>query len=131
MPIDWIDDFATNDDKIDDQHRQLFRFANKLETFLHLDEPPDAEIQRLLRFLEVYLKSHFQYEETCMLKRQCPVAKANHQAHKDFLETFERSVERYQREGYSRDWIQSLHSFVAHWLTHHICHIDAKLRDCP
>lgn len=131
MPIDWIDDFETKDDKIDDQHRQLFRFANKLESFLELDDVSDAEIVRLLRFLEVYVKSHFQYEEACMHKRHCPFAKANHDAHKRFLEFFENAVAQYQSDGYSRDWIRSLHGFMSGWLTSHICHIDAKLRDYP
>ena len=130
MPIDWKEDFETNDPKIDDQHRLLFRFTNKLETFLSEDHVSDQEVDRLLRFLEVYVKSHFQYEEACMLKRRCPHAKANRAAHQSFLEFFEKTVASYQSEGFTKGWLRSLHDFLQNWLTSHICHIDAQLRHC-
>lgn len=132
MSIHWKTDFATRDDKIDEQHRQIFRFANKLEDFLDdKEEASDEEVERLLGFLEGYIKSHFQYEEACMLKRSCPFAKQNHDAHKAFIEFFDNAVSHYRKEGCSKEWLNSLHGFIEGWLTSHICRIDVKLRDYP
>lgn len=129
MSMEWQEDYATRIEKIDNQHRQLFRFANKLEAFLEQDDVSQEEIERLLRFLEVYIKSHFQYEEACMLKHGCPVAKKNRDAHLAFLNFFKRSVAEYRQNGYTRSWLESLQIFIELWLKDHICCIDIKLRD--
>lgn len=131
MPIEWSEAFSTSEPKLDDQHRQLFRFANKLEQLAHAGHPPREEIDRLLNFFEPYAKTHFLFEETCMHARRCPAAKANREAHLAFIKFFDESAQRLRADGYSQEWLEEMNSFVQRWLRSHICAIDAQLRDSP
>lgn len=131
MSIEWSEAYATSETKLDDQHRQLFRFANKLEELVRSGNPAREEIDRLLNFLESYAKTHFLYEETCMRARRCPAAKANREAHMAFIKFFDESAGKMRREGYSLEWLQDINRFVQRWLDSHICAIDTQLRDSP
>lgn len=129
MAIEWKEDFATEDPQIDTQHRQIFRFANKLEALAERDEVDQQEIGSLVHFLDNYIQSHFRYEEACMLKRHCPVAKRNRDEHIAFKTFLDSSLEAYHRDGYNQEWARRLYSKLEHWLSNHICQIDAQLRN--
>lgn len=130
MPIHWDNTYATGDEKIDEHHRQLFRFTNKLEELLNAPTVPPDQVEQLLLFLQTYINSHFRYEEACMLKRHCPVAQKNRDAHLAFQDFFQNAHDEYQSQGFSHEWLARLHNFIASWLSSHICEIDAQLRHC-
>ena len=130
MALDWSEEYETKDRKVDEQHRQLFRFANKLEEFLERKTISSDEIDQLLHFLKTYAASHFRYEEACMLKGRCPAAKKNRLAHQTFMEFFEESTATYRAKGFSRQWLERLSSFIQNWLVSHICAVDIELRHC-
>lgn len=131
MAIEWKNQFATHDSHIDEQHQQIFRFANKLEALAQQEDVDTREVDHLLSFLETYIANHFRYEEACMLKRRCPVAQKNRSEHLEFKAFFARNVQDYRHHGYSKAWALQLFSKIEHWLSHHICHIDAELRHHP
>lgn len=129
MAIEWRKNFATNDSHIDEQHQQIFRFANKLEELVLQDEVDTREVDSLLSFLETYIQNHFRYEEACMLKRACPVAQQNRSEHLAFKAFLTRSIEKYQQSGYQQNWAKELHSKLENWLCNHICRVDVQLRN--
>ncbi|MBD5781105.1 hemerythrin family protein [Pelagicoccus sp. NFK12] len=131
MAIEWRKNFATNDPHIDEQHQQIFRFANKLETIAQQADVDTREVDHLLSFLETYIQNHFRYEEACMLKRRCPVAQKNRSEHVAFKAFLTRNVEAYRHNGYSQQWAQQLFEKLENWLSNHICRVDVKLRDHP
>lgn len=131
MAIEWRKNFATNDPHIDEQHQQIFRFANKLETFALKKDVDKWEVDNLLRFLETYIQNHFRYEEACMLKRRCPVAQRNRSEHLAFKAFLARALETYHNNGYSPTWALELHKKLEHWLSNHICRVDIQLRNHP
>lgn len=131
MAIEWNEKFATEDSHVDEQHRQIFRFANRLEVIAGKEQADTQEVESLLRFLDTYIQNHFRYEEACMLKRRCPVAQKNRSEHIALKTFIDGSFETYQQNGYQQQWAQELHKKLEHWLTHHICHIDIQLRDYP
>ncbi|MEE4210737.1 MAG: hemerythrin family protein [Parvularcula sp.] len=128
MAIEWRKNFATNDPHIDEQHQQIFRFANKLETLAQQEEVDAEEVDHLLRFLETYIQNHFRYEEACMLKRRCPVAQKNRSEHVAFKAYLTRNLETYRQNGYTREWAQELYAKLENWLCNHICRVDVQLR---
>lgn len=131
MAIHWKADYATHDPRIDEQHQQIFRFANRLEALARKDDVDAQEVDSLLRFLESYVQSHFRYEEACMLKRQCPVAKRNRSEHLAFKAFFDRSIAAYRNDGYTQEWAMGLSEKIQTWLNTHICLVDTQLRNHP
>lgn len=131
MAIHWKADYATHDRRIDEQHQQIFRFANRLEALARNEEVDTQEVDSLLRFLESYAQSHFRYEEACMLKRQCPVAQRNRSEHLAFKASLARSLAAYRNDGYTQKWARELSERIQKWLNTHICLVDIQLRDYP
>ena len=129
MAIEWNKGFSTGDAHIDEQHQQIFRFANKLERISQQEEVDDQEVNSLLRFLETYIQNHFRYEEACMLKRRCPVAQRNRSEHMAFKAFLTRSLEVYHQNGYQQAWAADLYKRLEDWLSNHICRIDVQLRN--
>src|SRR5688572_11901873 len=121
MSIEWSEAYATSEAKLDDQHRQLFRFANKLEELVRAGDAPREEVDRLLNFLESYAKTHFLYEEACMHARRCPAARANREAHMAFIRFFDESAAKLRATRYSPDRLEEINRFVQRWLDSHIC----------
>ncbi len=131
MAIEWRNNFATNDPHIDEQHQQIFRFANKLEALAQQATVDTREVDHLLHFLETYIQNHFRYEEACMLKRRCPVAQKNRSEHVAFKAFFTRNLESYRQNGHSQEWAQELYRKLENWLSNHICRVDVQIRHHP
>ena len=133
MPLEWHDDYSTSEELVDSHHQRLFDFVNNLEYILkdETDETLDSErMGRLLEFLEDYVHMHFEYEEDCMFRHQCPIGQKNIEAHEKFLNFFAEFKETYQTQGSSVELFEKLHTTIANWITSHIMKIDTHLNNC-
>ncbi len=129
MAIAWSDDYATGDDEIDRQHKQLFKYLEDLEE--HMKQGVDAEyLKDFLKALGIYTRSHFCYEESCMRRKKCPIAKKNQEQHDKLLDAYKHYLHRFEVEGVSEDLVRKLHDFLVSWLVNHILKIDTHLRAC-
>ena len=102
----WNDRFATGLEAIDKQHKMLIDHINRLEELLTTPQPTRAEIEfahTLVKFLESYANTHFQFEEQCMESYRCPVHAENKQMHAEFLEFFRRFKDKFKTDGYKAD----------------------------
>ncbi len=130
MSMQWKEEYATGLPKIDDQHRQLFKFVNDLEVLV-ADWPCHQDrLGSLLSFLDAYTRSHFVYEESCMYRMNCPSARDNREAHKRFLRFFGDWQEEYRKNGASGETLDELRMTLEDWLASHICKIDTRLKEC-
>ena len=127
MPIQWNDSYSTGIGEIDNQHKQLFVFINKLGEASQQSVSKDL-LEKTLGFLETYVKAHFAFEEACMSQRKCPVAEKNRDAHQKFLEAFHGFKNRFIRDGANSALLQEIHSVSEKWITSHICKIDVMLK---
>jgi hemerythrin len=82
----------------------------------------------LLHSLDLYVRSHFRYEEGCMEKYACPAAEGNHNAHVKFVETLSGFQERYASHGFDRSDSRELVDTLDVWLDKHIGRMDTQLR---
>lgn len=129
----WSEKFATGQPKIDEQHRLLIMYVNRLEALLVEMEPTADYRERMeefLRFLEGYIDSHFSYEEQCMESYRCPAHEKNRRAHEQFRETFVRFRERFGQEGSRMELIVELNQNISNWIEGHILAVDTTLRPC-
>lgn len=129
MPILWDEKYSSGVKEIDDQHKKLFEFVNKLEDFSK-NGVDDETLADTLTFLGSYTKSHFCYEEMCMTKNNCPTAAQNKDAHKQFLDFYTQVKEEFEKNGGSQALLEKIYKTAASWLDGHICKIDSHLKNC-
>ena len=124
----WSDDYATGVENIDDQHRMLFKMAEDYRSALD-EGRGEGVYSEMLRSLDLYIRTHFGYEEGCMTKYQCPVAGANKAAHNRFVEVMDGFHRRYAANGFDRADARNLVDTLDHWLVEHICRLDVRLKE--
>ncbi len=127
--ITWDDSMASGDPLIDEQHKQLIHQLNRLMTGM-VAGSGRSEVQASLNFLADYVAKHFGYEEACMEKHQCPVAKKNKTAHASFVANFGAMRARIETDGPSPALAIELQHKLADWLVNHIRRIDTQLGGC-
>ena len=125
----WSDKYATGVERIDEDHRMIFKMAEDFRDALK-EGAGDGVYPTLLESLRAYCRGHFGFEEHCMSKFRCPAAEKNKEAHKMFLVTLSRFREYYAANGYDRAEAWRLVDTVDQWLDDHICHIDVHLKRC-
>lgn len=125
----WRDEYATGIQRIDDQHKTLFRSADDFRAALDEGDGESA-YSLLLDFLNNYCRHHFRFEERCMEEYRCPVAHKNKEAHSMFLATLRDYRQRYATNGYQDADARELANTMGRWLDAHICRIDIHLRSC-
>ena len=125
----WSDNYATGIERIDEQHKTIFKMAEDFRGALS-EGGGERTYGLLLDFLNRYCRGHFGFEERCMEEYHCPVAERNKEAHVRFVEVLGGFRQRYAASGFLAVDARELVDAVDRWLDDHICRIDVHLRDC-
>ena len=128
--ITWEERYSTGVEELDKQHKNLFKYTNDLEEFINDNALSKETIDRMLHFMDQYIKVHFNHEETCMHKLHCPIASKNQDAHQKFIQKFRATEGKIRNENASNETLRELHHFLETWLVEHICKIDTQLKPC-
>jgi hemerythrin len=124
----WSNAFATGIQRIDDQHRMLFKMTEDFRAAL--DEGKGGPVYGiLLESLDQYARGHFAFEEDCMERYRCPVAEKNKNAHGRFVAIVAEFQQDYAKTGFDREDARRLVDILDEWLANHICRIDVNLKD--
>ena len=123
-------EFFTGIELIDDEHRQLFDYANQIYDLLHAEFVPDKydNILDILGKLTNYTKKHFADEEAYMESIQYKkifTQKIQHQAFIDELDKI--NLAEISELENQDETIENLLSFVTDWLIHHILEVDTLI----
>jgi hemerythrin-like metal-binding protein len=92
--IPWTPDFLIGVERVDDQHKELFRRLNSLGDALW-DGSTEEDLIGHVTFLSEYVKSHFADEEALMSQYEFPGLSAQEAAHRQFIDvvaTFEKQI---------------------------------------
>lgn len=130
MAISWNESYCTGVRQIDEQHQKLFRFVGALDRLVDRGIGSGPEVDHLMTFLGSYVRSHFAYEESCMVRHRCPTAGANKKAHREFLLFYDGIDREHNVSGGSVEMIEQLRDELGRWLVEHMCTIDARLKTC-
>jgi hemerythrin len=123
----WSDQYATGIERIDDQHKMIFKMAEDFR--VALDEGSGERVYGgILEALHLYVRTHFGFEERCMAKYHCPAAQRNREAHVRFVEILTEFQQRYAVSGFDRADARNLVDTIDRWLADHICRIDVHLK---
>ena len=75
----WSEEYATGIDRIDEDHKMIFKMSEDFRAAL--DEGLGGDVYSvMLDNLSLYCRGHFGFEERCMNEYRCPVAQKNQQS---------------------------------------------------
>jgi hemerythrin len=124
-PLRWTADLAVGDADIDDQHRELFRRAERLIAALR--EGDRAEVLPTLAYLEAYVVHHFEGEERLMRELGYPGLAEHADAHRAFRHAFAEMVADFEARGPTALVALTLHNRLSEWLREHLGGVDLAL----
>jgi len=120
MAISWTNDLDTGIPVIDEQHKQIVNYINKLE---QAESSGDlAAVKQVVDECVNYTLSHFAFEESLQEDAGYQFARP----HKKVHDLFTRRVNEYRgRLAAGENIAADLHNMLEHWLVNHIKHDDA------
>ncbi len=125
----WIETYATGVDRVDEQHRMIFKSVEDYRTALNAGDG-ERTYGLLLTFLDRYTRGHFAFEERCMEQYRCSVSLKNKGEHERLTEVVNGYMKRFKEKGFSDVEARMLIDTIDSWLDSHICRVDVHLRHC-
>ncbi|MEW6165551.1 MAG: bacteriohemerythrin [Pseudomonadota bacterium] len=125
----WNEHFTTGIESVDTQHHHLVDIVNRLGDLLIAAQPVDKEtIEDIFRQLAEYANTHFRDEEHLM--RTAGVSEAHYQHHCKVHRDFVAQVKSmWQARGLMSAPADTLHGFLAAWLSYHILGEDQEMAE--
>lgn len=130
MAIIWNEQrMATGVQEVDEQHKELIRHFNEFHEAMTHGKGQSTAIS-LLSFLADYTETHFECEEVCMTRYNCPAAATNLAAHNSLRKQIA------ELRGHIKDNKLTIMDLVkveqtlGAWIQDHICTVDIQLRGC-
>jgi len=117
-PLELTDDLITGIDDIDDQHRELFKWANEVASDEAMAD--DGKFFEAVANLQEYVKYHFRAEKDAMEIYDFGGLEKHTSQHKRLIWEVEELYERSKREGASKGLKIELQYMFADWIVLHI-----------
>ena len=111
-------------DMIDEEHKQLFEYADEAYELLHDEFTPDKydRIDAILRQLHDYTVKHFTDEEQY---KKLFTQKIQHQ---EFIHKLEEFMDHHNDDVEDQDdQIMGILQYLTEWLINHILHVDGQI----
>lgn len=129
LKLQWSDALNTGNRATDVQHKYLVDIINELAEAIETGKAAQ-NVKKILNLLQYYTEWHFEREEKCMHKYQCPAAAHNKDQHRVFIETFLKFKEEFSTSGGSEDIAMRMYTTLTQWLVNHIQKVDVQLGPC-
>lgn len=126
MPVEWTEDLETGVNEIDDQHREIFRRINGLLDACNHGKGKN-EVDKVIRFLDDYVITHFGTEEKYMIDYEFPDYSSHKGQHSRFIKDFFDLKKQFETEGPGVHIVIMTNHMVVDWFLNHIRKIDKKL----
>ncbi len=122
MISQWDEKYSLHVEKIDKQHKELFRLSALVDA---LDENTTKDdIKKLLNSFFIYMRDHFRDEENYMKSIGYPLLKKHHLLHHEIIEDFTQMV----KKNHSLEPLkQQMKIATKKWLIDHILNNDLKI----
>ena len=117
-------------DMIDQEHTQLFAYADEAYELLHDEFTPDKydKINLILEKLRDYTKKHFADEEAYMESIHYKKIFTQKVQHQQFIEKLDEFIEKHNEETDDQDeQITGILTFLTDWLINHILYVDGQI----
>lgn len=126
----WKEEYCTGITIIDDQHKELFRIANRLYDLLKNDIYVDKynKIVGIIEELKDYTVFHFKTEEEYLAKVRYNKFFAHKVQHDDFVSKFN-DIDLNKIDHGQDEYIEETFSFIYNWIVEHILKNDMAYVD--
>lgn len=124
----WSDAFSLGIPQLDDDHRKLVDFINKLNA-LNAEAKPQAEFDAELARLRAHLHEHFAREEKLLNATMTPTEAEQHIHHHRETDAFFDRLALEAKSGERRIPRQMVLDYLHRWLLDHVLVGDVSARD--
>ncbi|MBP2659872.1 MAG: hemerythrin-like metal-binding protein [Firmicutes bacterium] len=123
--VKWEDKYSLGVESIDEQHKELFRIANRIYELLKNEMILDKydHIMEIIDELKNYTVDHFKDEEEYMKSIGYKKFLSHKVAHTDFLDKME-NIDVNKIDNGHNEYLLSILDFVCVWLIEHILKED-------
>lgn len=123
--LQWKDEYCTGIAPIDEQHKELFRIANRIYDLLKNDLIPDKydSIVAIISELQNYTRYHFKTEEDYMQQINYRRFLSQKAAHNEFLAKMD-TIDLGKIDNSQNQYLIEILDFVLDWLAGHIVKAD-------
>ena len=115
---------------IDEEHKQLFQYADEAYELLHDEFTPDKydKMNTILQNLRDYTVKHFTDEEAYMESIHYKKIFTQKIQHQEFVQKLDEFMEHHKEEVEDQDkQIMDMLEFLTEWLVNHILHVDGQI----
>ncbi|MDR4508140.1 MAG: bacteriohemerythrin [Candidatus Brocadiaceae bacterium] len=126
MHLSWDKELETGSERIDTQHRELFKRVNMLLDAIH-NGKGKKEVFWTLEFLSTYVILHFYDEEALMIEYTYNGFETHRREHIQFKKEYHMLEKMFQDTGITRDLLFQTQQRICDWLKNHIQEEDKKL----
>jgi hemerythrin-like metal-binding protein len=114
--VEWTQDLAIGEPRIDEEHAQIIATINALHRTIASGSSAGA-VEASFGSMMTYIRTHFSHEEDLMTKRRYPQFLEHKRAHDGFEQRISQLYERYQN-GHREAGIDLLNLLSSWWMTH-------------
>ena len=115
---------------IDEEHKQLFKYADEAYELLHDEYTPDKydRIDKILEDLRDYTVKHFTDEEQYMESINYKKLFTQKVQHQEFINKLDEFMEHHNDEVEDQDeQIMGILKYLTEWLVNHILYVDGQI----
>ncbi len=123
-------EYYTGINMIDEEHKQLFKYADEAYELLHDEFIPDKydRIDSILENLRDYTAKHFADEEQYMESINYKKIFTQKVQHQEFIEKLDEFMEQHNDEVEDQDeQITGILKYLTEWLVNHILYVDGEI----
>ena len=123
-------EYYTGINMIDEEHKQLFKYADEAYELLHDEFIPDKydRIDSILEKLRDYTVKHFADEEQYMESINYKKIFTQKVQHQEFIEKLDEFMEQHNDEVEDQDeQITAILKYLTEWLINHILYVDGEI----
>ena len=123
MAKEWSESYSLHNEKIDEQHQELFRLANCVEA-LDAKTTTKETLATLLKEFFAYMREHFKDEEVYMQSLGYPRLEEHKKLHENIVDAMTTLL----KETKGIETLQAKMKVVSHkWLVEHILENDLHI----
>ncbi len=126
--LTWNDNLATGIEKIDNQHKEIFKRVNLLLTSMK-DRNSKDEVLKLVDFLEEYVIEHFSDEEKYMLKYDYYNYNIQHSEHQNLKGQLDEFKIKFEKYGTTASAVIQIQQNIGKWCLNHISKLDKEFAE--
>ena len=128
MAVEWNSYLSVGVERIDDQHKEIFRQVNGFIEAINQGNGT-AQVLEVLQFLANYTVTHFHDEEEIMDKTGYPHQQSHKQEHEKFCQDVLALTNQITIKGVNKVSVLQTSHTMLNWLIQHVMNTDKALAD--